>query len=834
MRKILSSLCLTAVMLVSLVAKADNTVSASIAPTFSEYVVKSEAFDAAQVAEQLGLADTAALKALVTAGGAVQLRLEDGTYSATYTGNTNEFWMNASATPQGYSADGTCWFVGMSYSEPEGETPASFDVYVGQMPGYFTSIYTESNLTATIAIVNGDKKVEYTCSLHVDAAVQASEIAKTFSELQFVKEYNATVELTEGKQYEGKTLEVDMTDIYEALGIDQATLDATLSKVVCAIRANTDKDGVTTLNDTLEVVNETDGWFGRYTTYDEATGSKSSFGNGQSYLKNWSGGCTVYLQNSALAEGKFTLSYGQYPNTMSAGNTDFAELYIVNGTKAAKLTVKIEVKAPDAIPFEEMTKAGEQNIEISVAIDDNYATKAFTVDMATLTEALGCTADDIDDIYSWAAEGNLSNNHTEVSGGFYFGEDGFISNWGSSSAFFVAKTSIADGTYTIGQMSGHYTAIQNDSTCTAQLIFMYGAKYYAVNIKYTVKAPAQGGEEIVYTLKSNKSISIKIVPGEEWAWGTTTALDLDYIESVIGTQDFKLYTDKAVKNEGEDTKLEWSDKYTCTPAPGFWYGVDTYENEEHQVVVDNAGWGSNSFGLTYASGNITWYQYPGQRTAGDAYLAYIYLVNTETGAYMRYAINVKYVTEVTPEAETTKTVEGIAYADPEEGVYASPLNMDDLKAVFEVEDVEILKEAATFLVAKSQSMFAQANYDRQYFFNANGYSVSETDESAVFMAGFRTNEDNENIIEIYGEVLDGATISEDFVTYLAIEYNSKRIVFRISYTTDINKYTAIETVAAGTDCVKAIYSVTGAKLSATQKGINIIKMADGTSKKIMK
>ena len=101
MKKIYFSFLMLAMLMVSTVAKAQYTVTVTSDPE-NNYYSGDQGFDPAAVAEALGLEDAAAVQALIGAGGNVYIKLADGERSNSYTGNTNEFWMNADGVPQGY------------------------------------------------------------------------------------------------------------------------------------------------------------------------------------------------------------------------------------------------------------------------------------------------------------------------------------------------------------------------------------------------------------------------------------------------------------------------------------------------------------------------------------------------------------------------------------------------------------------------------------------------------------------------------------------------------------------------------------------------------------
>lgn len=841
MRKIYSSLLVLAMMMVSVVAKAQYTVDITSDPE-NNYFSGAKLFAPEEVATALGT-DTASLHALLDAGGAVYLKTTDGR-SNSYTGNNNEFWMNLDGVPQGYGDEGTSWFVGLNWQDAQEATEESeasdvaVRVYMGQMPNVFKKIYEDSNLKATLYLVSGEKEASFDISLKVNAAEKPNvpDPTTSLAGLDIKKDYTLTLDFVEGKSYEGKTYSTTLDGVYEALGttadeFDPSVADYTYTQVVKV--DSIEGEVQYSWEDRLVLPEEGagGGWYGRYVKYDEATGNEVTLP--MNAPKTWNTGAnTFYVQDVKLADGEFSITSGQFPSIMKEGDEDYAYLYLIYGAKAARIKVLASVKKPEVVDPNSYQIVGEQTVTITAAIDNNYATKSFTVDTEAIYAAMECTADDIEDIFAWAAEGELSDNHTEGSGGFYFNDEGFIQSWGSDAAFFVAQTSIANGQYTIGQMANHFAEIKEDTTVKAQFLYKFGAKLYAINVVYTVKAPAQGEEPVEYELVSTDGLSIQIVPSADtYAWENTTQLDLEYIEGKLGTSDFTYYTDKW---NATDEKLEWSKNYTCTPAPGFWYGTQEYENEEHQVVVDNAGWGTNSFGVTFSSdGVITWYQYPGQRSVGDSFVANVYLVNEENGKYIKYVLQVLYVDEVRPEAETVLRVEKDAEVTEagfgESGYFEYTLDTADLFEALGISDLSEL-EAATFYAAKSSTIFTPVELEELALFGADGYVVPETG-NINSMAGFSL----EGGLKVLFDPMELAYEKADeskAIARLAIEYDGKRVVYTITFLSEESPL-AISAAAAQQTVATGIYSISGARLAAPQKGVNIIRYANGEVKKVL-
>lgn len=863
MRKIYTSLLALAMTMVSMVANAQYKAELTTDPV-EGYYVGSVDFDPVELATALAT-DTATLHAAIdaiskeNAESVFYLKTADGKTN-TYTGNAGEFWMNNEGAPVAYG-DGNTWYCGISYdpagSDPDsGETwSESVSISMGQMPNTFKNIYTDSKLTATAYLVIGDKEVSFELIQNINAAPEPTLEAPVteLSKLNIVKEYTLELPFKLGKEYEGATYTATLEGIYEALGVSQAELDASVADYVLTQTVTAtpilnevgEETGeyIYALSDNLAKPDAAAGgaWYGRYINYDEASDSEVPLAI--SAPMEWGAGHnTFYTQSVTLAEGEYSIISGQYPGKLVEGDTDYTYHYIVVGDKAVKVKIQVKIIVPEQVDPNDMVKAGESSVDVEAKIDNNYATKSFTINMEEIVAALGCTTADLDDVFAYAQDGSVSDNHTESSGGFYYNADGKVENWGENAACFIARTStsLEDGKFSIGQMTGAFTDITENAIVKPQLIFQYGAKFWVVTVNYTVLAPGQEGEVETPTYKkvAQDAIQIQIVPSADtYAWGTTTQLDLDYIAGKIGTTDFAIYTDKyeAPAEEGGEPTFSFDNTYNCDPKPGFWYGATVYENAEGQNIVTNVGWGTNSFGLTYADGVITWYQFPGQRSVGDEFNANLYAVNEATGEYVQYFLNVLYVEEVAPEAEVVLKEEAeiavkesdfdeegyIVYNIPTAGIYEA-LGLND----------ELI-DAATLLVAKSAFVFTPVAAGEDALFNKDGFAIGEEEIDDLNVMGHFSTENGLQFI-IDAQELTFEKGSEDCaVIRFAIEYDGKRAQAVYTFLSEDSPISGIEGTEAESSEAVEYYSLTGVKLDAPQKGVNIVKTADGKTKKVL-
>ena len=70
---------------------------------------------------------------------------------------------------------------------------------------------------------------------------------------------------------------------------------------------------------------------------------------------------------------------------MTEGDTDYTYLYITVGDKAARVKVQAIVKQLEATETETV---GQKTISVKSPVDDNYATKSFTLDRKRLQQLL--------------------------------------------------------------------------------------------------------------------------------------------------------------------------------------------------------------------------------------------------------------------------------------------------------------------------------------------------------------------------------------------------------------------------------------------------------------
>lgn len=630
--------------------------------------------------------------------------------------------------------------------------------------------------------------------------------AEFLSELEIVGEIQGTLNFIEGQSYEGVTDTIKGTNIASLLGCDEKAINA--SVVVSPLVAET--EAAYEFSDKLQgIIAATDGWFGRYTYDDEDSGKEVTLTpNG---LHAWGAGCTTYIHAPELKDGNFSVTYGQFPGTLKPGDTDNIVLYVLNGNKAVKVTYTINVEEKPVIPFADKTMVACDTININASYDSGYAGPSFSIDVEKVAAALGCSVNSLDPTF-FASEESLSSESTAGNGGCWLDENGHVISWGDQASFFLEPTTNGDyAEWHSGQMPGKFETISENVLLQGEFVFIYGDNYYKIHANYTIKPAGEIGE---LEMVAEEAISKQIIPdADNYPVDGDIALDVEYISGLIGTSDFVMYTD-GWDAEAEAVKMVKNS--TCDPAPGFWLG-----GTEHNGFVTNDGWGqNNACGVCFVGGNaLTFFQLPGARSVGDTYQAHLYFMNEENGKYVQYTLTVKYVEDITPEAEIVGK-ESIEMPINEEtleseGVYDFDIDMTNAMAKLEITAEEL--EISTPVVAKSKSTNTEVSFEEDIYLNADGF-YTEVEEDIAYRIVLNLEG---STVKIEFEDMNEHFASEEktpvMVTF-GIEYDNKTYLFNITMADPATGISA----APAADADAVIYNIAGQKLAAPVKGINII------------
>lgn len=752
MRKIYYSLLVLVMLMMGTTVKAQYSAVINSNPIES-WVAGQQSFDATEIVTALGFDDFTALKTAVDAGGVLYLKVGDERTNS-YTGQTNEWWMNLDGAPQGYGDEGTSWFVGLECEAAGEDTEAGtswldrINVYVGQMPGVFSKIYEASALKATIYLVNGDKEVSFDVTQNVTAAVKVD--VPDLSQLTIVKDYELKLPFTVGKSYEGKTYTATLTDLYTELGVeDAASFDASISNFTFTQVVKSEETSEGSGEYTYTPINElelpanasVDAWFGRYTNYDEDSGSEITLP--MSYPKEWNANCTFYTQQIKLADGEFSLVSGQYPGTLKEGDTDYTYLYIINGDKAARVKVYVEMTKPEEVDPDKMVKV-EEELTLNITqepLASGYATQQYTFDVAKVAELLGCETSDIDTWKEWASEvGGAMVDYSDTNDG-YLGANGFPMTWSDGAIIYIQPVSLSDGTFLIGQRGGYgaiaEATLENPLEIPVQLLFTYGQNYVVLNINLTIApdgsvVPDPDSEfgEIVATIP----LRMELKPTGQYYGNRSdeekAAMELDLnienIKTLLGEGTYEVFGLLPPASADEYPKLTTGTGYGPNSGfdSGFWMGKPIESlGDEYATTAFVGSWGTNSYGIEWKLNDGVFGFDEKDAAVGDTYNSTFYWALADKSKAIKYQLTVVWTDDPHNSSEDVTIVQNIqkeiSITDLVNDSYA--VDQEEILALLGGENPVEDADAVEVKIATSAATFQTIEDGSSELVDANGY-----------------------------------------------------------------------------------------------------------------
>jgi len=744
--------------------------------------------------------------------GFVSIIQPDGTKSEEYTqGGAGGFWMTTDGTVAVYG-DTTTWYNQLSWDTAED----AFSIWVGQMPD---TLEAGMATNATLAISYNGKDATIKFGIDVVALPEFNGMNDTIaiSEIEIVKEYEVAHKMSQNDNYMSENLEIDITEGLALLGVNTDALAPNISKAIYTkyykVTSEMEYAPDSLVNAYAYSSAAAPGWW-YCRMYDEATATYSQ------ELAAYGWGADDFFFNEVFAfdaeTNLLTSRIGQYPG-QSVGDTGYAYVYVVYGGKAIRIKYSLELEKAPTLPLEQMTQVGSVDFKVDHYIGGSVGT--FTLDLATIEELLGTSTIEFQVL---ADEASLSSNTTATKGGYWMTKEGYSIGWGVEGfAMYVEPDTQGDFTsFVYGFNDGAWTL---GDKSTVKLYFHNGTQYYLVNLNVEIIEQPQIGED-EFELVSTEGIYFQIIPSGAYTEDyMTTDLGIDYLTELLGEGTYKLYGMSAPNAEGVSTM---TDAYSCTPYPGFWMTADTPE-----AYVGNHN-GTNSFGMTYANGVITWYQYPNLRVAGDIYNATFYLLNESNNKMVKLAVVVEYV-ETIVETEEVGKEDVVLTVNGEDSECYFKYDLTQAATALGVEDPELLFASASIKVLKSAVSYTEDYYDGVYgwILNSEGYCIDAENnpEGAMTSAaclGYEWDGTAFDSFEFFtttymGEVpADGVVIK----TKISIEYEAKVYILNVQIMNE-NTFTGIENVETSSKTAGDVYDLSG---RVVRKNATDVKgLADG-------
>lgn len=721
-------------------------------------------------------------------------------------GGKGGFWVNAEGLPQAWSDDnsGLRWFNTISWTSAENED-GKFSVIIGQFPGQCA---VGDTFKPKFVLKLGDKEatLEITINIIEKPTVDIPQPELAWGKLTIVEEITKDVTQKPRSGYDSDKVEVDIAEALSKLGVSADVVQDELRQLLFAKIAYVTEDAVmgAQMSDSLTNQASANGIGFWLRNFSDAEGTPTS----ECGRFDYNGDDKFYMEAFAFdAEtGILSCNLGQYPNSLKGGDTYYVDIYIVFGDKAIKIRYSLILPLQQLGTLEDYEKGGESVMRVEMEPQDNYDTKNFSIDIETITTALGCAVGEIDDFYMLDSEIDFAGKNQEGVG-YWVSIEGKVINWGDNAMFYVTPKADDYSKFGIGQYPGHMNV---GDSARATLYFLANSKYYQLGIDLVIVEPKQ--VEVVFESVAQRSIEVQQEPGE-YLWTSGVEIPTEWVEQQIGTSDWVLYALAKLNDDGTEKEgnERYSKSYTCTPYPGFWMDGEGR----------NVGWNQTPtrVGITVASpeGKFSLMQHPGV-TLGDVFRFPIFLVNEENGKMVTFNFTYSIVESVVEIEEvgsedivlpvSTSDDGASTTIDMSKAVKALGITMDDLA---ESEYLHGIGVDGTY--GSGHSLF------NGLAFTEKGFAT--TDEEQVFMFfDAEVSEDGQSItITSYAN----GELTDDFsaIGTICFLVDGKRYVFNVKFVSETVFTGITENRTVPHTSLSAVYDLQGRKVVKTQRGLYI-------------
>lgn len=727
------------------------------------------------------------------------------TRSAFYTqGSVGGFWMDANSTPVKWgSANGCKWFNTMSWSATED----AFVIGVGQFPDATTS---GEKYSTTFVLEYNDKSVNFGITLNVTEkpAVDVTPIRSKLNLLATPTPAGGASQYVRNS-YDGDYVKISLDGAAAKLGLDEATLSANLSDYLyCTAYDVTNeviKDSLTNTSTAAAL-----GWW-LAQVYDENTGETTDQCGAVAYgTQN-----VFYVQSITYSSDTLSVQIGQYPSTLKEGSNLYTYLYLINGTKAVRIKVSLNVlvKEKSDTTFDKMTRVGGEEIAYVRDPSNGYGADTYYFDADSIAKLFG---DDVSSseltLQALTAENELTDSYT-ANGGFWMDLESHPVTWGPTDAYCAEYTYNASGKSYLNICNMPSSTIAIETVTKGSIFLVLDDKYY----EFAMRVQMGEKETSDYTVATCKTVATykyeyQIIPDasayqDYTKQDTTIFLDMTEVASLLGTSTPSFYAETYPDSTGNI----FTKTYSCAPNPGFWMDPDTTAQNRSVASV----WGTtNTYGICFTDNYFQFFQLPNSSSvaAGKHFTDNFYLVNLKDGKKIQYTITVKFVEELTK--HTNVGQEQIAgKARGEEGCALADIDLTAMYTAFGCTEEEF-EAAGSWVAPNASGTYSDENYDalEGFFFAADGTTVSDGTE--VVHAG--VNEDG----QLATYIVDDANLDNEYTVTFAALYNDQMYYFYVTINKD-GVPSAIEGIKAGTAKSGVIYDLSGRKVVTPTKGVYI-------------
>lgn len=717
----------------------------------------------------------------------------DSTYNQ---GAAGGYWLNNDGVP-------TAWGKGSTfYAYPTWSTADdAFTFYIGQFPDSF-----KNGAVANVKFLleyNG-KEATFDIKYDVKGYEKIDPTAKTLktSDFTVVATKALSIEQTSRKNQNAESYQIDITTELAALTDETLKVKDNLDSLLYSQYYDADNDvKQDTLSRYFSSTKNGSGWW----FYAQSTDGETHDGPAYAAVYNASNS-VYYIDGFSLSDGILSYNVGQNSGVAEIGKDYTSTAYLVYKEKAIQFDFTLKFAEAQILPLAQMQKMGETRFELGH--QNASASGSVTLNADSVAQVMGVEVANLKFLANSSTEGELDDNTTANNGGYWLSTKGVPYAWGTTEA--------NAGGYVEPATSGVYTTLNwgTGSNFSEDMEFslylVADDKYYALTFDVDAPAKFEGDMVIVDSI----DMEMEVIPASGYGQEKTYNVDIDYITELVGgTPTFYAFTAPDTTVAG--SVAEKTSAYSCTPYPGFWMN---HSDTEYQNMNAFAGsWGSsatNAFGITYASGVFTMYDYPGARSVGDTYKAEFLFLNESTGKAVKIKATVTHVSEYSVTLETVGNESVQIQSGQDDNIYTA-IDFTKALAAFGLTDADELLASSTISVKNANGKFIDSYYSDTdgFMFGEDGTALDPNDEaSQEKLVYYIKLEQDETEVPSWASSYIGGFENPETDSYrssIGIDYDGKRYIYNITVVTP--QYTGIASVDSD-DEVKAgdVYSVAGA------------------------
>ncbi len=629
-----------------------------------------------------------------------------------------------------------------------------------------------------------------------DSSVPAPEAELDLSKIEVVGMAECSTERYSYQGYETEECTVSVPGMDTLLGVEATDMEDWFEDAVYVAYNNANGIKV----DSLQLLYATDGWLQRTCEDWGELGAGDMLD--ECCASQWSGTVTYFIQDLYYNPATDVVSFnvGNYQGNIEEGDELYADLYVMNGAKAFVIRHNLLcVEAPAGGGPESMTKVGEQVIEITQYPTADYSYSYIYPNLDEAAALLGCDASNLS-LNALSNATTFATYSTANQGGWWFDENGYVANWGSSPVFIEPEEAGEYSALHIGQMPD---LCDEGDVYNIPLYLVYGDSYYLLSITLTIipETPIDwGGAESV----STTTLTIRQELDADYVFSASAGIAFSKIEEAIGITDPTLVGELTPEEALENDGVQYTKDYTCTPYPGFWLTQSGYVTS----WGDNSYWGMS---IAYEGSSeellFNCCQFPGLTVDGDTYNGTFYLLNPESMKMM--TVKLTYIIGHVTEYENVGD-EDMAVPVSEEECELS-FNQDEiLEALGATED----EFYSSYCMCASYGYTSTVTPQEGLSFDLTGACVANGEGLFGFWI-----ENGKMYTYAQEDIPEGTNIT---VT-VYIQLNERQYTLNITFMTPdgYDEYLGVEGVEADTTASAAVYDLSGRRVAEMRKGIYI-------------